>query len=68
MIAITCFNCHRQFNVDETAITDQLTELKEEGAKYYAIECAHCRKVNKVALARLTGGRRRRARRRQTNR
>jgi hypothetical protein len=64
MIAITCFNCRRQFNVDETAIADQLAELKEEGAKYYAIECRHCRKVNKVALTRLTGRRRRRARRR----
>jgi DNA-directed RNA polymerase subunit RPC12/RpoP len=68
MLAITCFNCRRQFNVDETAIADRLAELKEEGAKYYAIECPHCRKVNKVALARLTGGRRRRARRRSTNR
>jgi len=50
--------------VDETAIADQLTELKKEGAKYYAIECPHCRKVNKVALTRLTGRRRRRPRRR----
>lgn len=64
MRALTCFNCRRQFNVDETAIADQLTELKKEGAKYYAIECPHCRKVNKVALTRLTGRRRRRPRRR----
>jgi hypothetical protein len=64
MIAITCFNCRRQFNVDETAIGDQLAKLREEGAKYYAIECAHCRKINKIALARLTGRRRRRPRQR----
>ncbi len=66
MLAITCFNCHRQFNVDQAAIAEQLTKLKEEGAKYYAIECPHCRKTNKVALTRLTSGRRRRPRRRQT--
>jgi DNA-directed RNA polymerase subunit RPC12/RpoP len=63
VIAITCFNCHRQFNVDETAIADQLSRLKEEKAKYYAIDCPHCRKVNKIALTQLTGGRRRRPRR-----
>jgi len=63
MLAITCFSCHRQFNVDETAITEELTNLKKDGAKHYTIECPHCRKVNKVALSRL-GGRRRRLRRR----
>lgn len=63
MMTVTCFNCHRQFNVDETAIADQLTKLKEERAKYYAIECPHCRKINKVALSRLTGRRRHRPRR-----
>ncbi len=40
-----------------------VAKLKEEGAKYYAIECPHCRKLNKIALTRLTGGRRRRGRR-----
>jgi len=62
MIAMTCFNCRRQFNIDETAIAEQLAKLKEEKARYYAVECPHCRKVNKVALSRLTGGRRRRRR------
>jgi DNA-directed RNA polymerase subunit RPC12/RpoP len=62
MIAVTCFNCRRQFNIDETAIAEQLAKLKEEKARYYAVECPHCRKVNKVALSRLTGGRRRRRR------
>ncbi len=63
MLALTCFNCHRQFNIDQNAIADQLAKLQEEKAKYYATECPHCRKVNKIALARLTGGRRRRTRR-----
>lgn len=63
MLAVTCFNCRRQFNVDQAAIADQLAKLKEESAKYYAIECPHCRKINKVALRRLTGRRRRRRRR-----
>jgi hypothetical protein len=64
MIAVTCFNCRRQFNVDQVALAEELTKLKEEGAKHYTIECPHCRKVNKIALSHLTGGRRRRARRR----
>jgi hypothetical protein len=63
MIAVTCFNCHRQFNIDNTAMAEELTKLKEEGARHYTIECPHCRKVNKIALSRLTGRRRRRARR-----
>jgi hypothetical protein len=64
MIAVTCFNCRRQFNVDQVAIADQLAKLKEENAKHYTIDCPHCRRVNKVALKHLTGGRRRRYRRR----
>ena len=63
MATVTCFSCHRQFNVDDTAIADRLTKLREEKAKHYTIECPHCRKVNKIALTRLTGGRRRRGRR-----
>ncbi|MFZ5916951.1 MAG: hypothetical protein ACOYZ7_08470 [Chloroflexota bacterium] len=59
MIAVTCFNCHRQFNVDQVAIADELARLQAEGAKYYTIECPHCRKVNKVALSRLIGRQRR---------
>jgi hypothetical protein len=65
MIPVTCFNCRRQFNIDQIAIADDLAKLKEEKAKHYTIECPHCRKVNKIALSRLTGGRRRR--RRQKN-
>lgn len=64
MTAVTCFNCRRQFNVDEAAIAEQLTELQEGGAKHYNVECPHCRKTNKVALSQLTGRRRRRRRRR----
>lgn len=64
MKVVTCFNCRRQFNVDETAIAEQLAKLKEEAAKHYALECPHCRKINKIALSRLLGGRRRRQRRR----
>jgi len=64
VVAVTCFNCRRKFNVDEAAIAEQLAELKKAGARHYAIECPHCRKVNKVALSRFGGGRRRRPRRR----
>ena len=63
MMSVTCFNCHRQFNVDETAIAEELARLKEEKARHHTIECPHCRKVNKIALSRLTGGRHRRRRR-----
>jgi len=63
MTPVTCFNCRRQFNIDETAIAEELTRLKEERAKHYTIECPYCRKVNKIALSRLTGGRPRRRRR-----
>ena len=65
MKVVTCFNCRRQFNVDEMAIAEQLTKLKEEGAKYYALECPHCRKINKISLSRLLGGGRRRRQRRR---
>ena len=65
MHTVTCFKCHRQFNIDNTVIAEQLEELKKEGARYYPIECPHCRKVNKIALSQLTAQPRRRRRRRQ---
>lgn len=63
MIAVTCFSCRRQFNIDKTAIADEMEKLKEENAKHYPVECPHCRKVNKIALSQLSPRRRRRRRR-----
>jgi hypothetical protein len=63
MIAVTCFSCRRQFNIDETAIAEELEKLRAEKGKHYPVECPHCRKVNKIALSQLIPRRRRRRRR-----
>jgi hypothetical protein len=52
MLKITCYKCHWSWSLNREAVQAALDSLEPE-AKYYAVECPHCRRTNKVTIKQL---------------
>ena len=46
---IRCINCHKPFALGKEAVNNALDEITAENLHYFAVDCPHCRRVNRVS-------------------